>query len=73
MPAAVGSNWYLEHVFRHSTTYLLNGRISFDGVAGFPKDLLLAHFTGLAPEPPRVWNWRIDATYSPWRDWSAPE
>jgi hypothetical protein len=56
VPAAVGSNWFQRHVFNKSLVLLLNPRISFDGKAGFPKDLILACY-GLKPsvEP---WRWQ---------------
>lgn len=56
VPAAVGSNWFRDHVFNRAAVYLLNGRLSFDGKAPYPKDCLLAHY-GETPHV-CVWDWR---------------
>jgi len=55
VPAAVGSNWFAQHVFNKARVLLLNGRISFDGVAPYPKDLILAIY-GEKPGI-EVWRW----------------
>ena len=59
VPASVGSNWFAEHVHNHAHVLLLNGRLSFDGVAPFPKDCILAcyGFHDLKPGYD-VWRWK---------------
>jgi len=57
VPAAVGSNWYRDHVAPFADVYLLNGRLCFDGANLFPKDCLLAHYHG-GPPSLRIWEWR---------------
>jgi phage N-6-adenine-methyltransferase len=42
VPAAVGSNWFADYVDGKALVLLLNGRLSFDGIAPYPKDNLLA-------------------------------
>lgn len=56
VPAAVGSNWFRDYVHERARVYFLNGRISFDGKNGYPKDCLLALFS----ERPgfEIWSWR---------------
>jgi phage N-6-adenine-methyltransferase len=55
VPAAVGSNWFAQHVDGKALVLLLNGRISFDGKAPYPKDCILAVF---GPKPGyEVWSW----------------
>jgi phage N-6-adenine-methyltransferase len=41
IPAAPGSNWWRDFVHQKARVVFLNGRPSFDGKAGFPKDLAL--------------------------------
>lgn len=65
VPASVGSNWFHDHVAPFADTYLLNGRLSFDGKGLYPKDCLLAHYHGAAPSI-CIWDWRYDAVASPW-------
>jgi phage N-6-adenine-methyltransferase len=55
-PAAVGSNWFARHVDGKALVLLLNGRISFDGKAPYPKDTILACY-GLKPGY-AVWRWK---------------
>jgi phage N-6-adenine-methyltransferase len=56
VPAAVGSNWFAQYVDARAAVYLLNGRISFDGLHPFPKDNLLAVY---GPTPRyEVWSWK---------------
>lgn len=56
VPASVGSRWFAEHVHGWARVLALSGRLSFDGIAPFPKDLILAVYG----EPPGfdVWDWR---------------
>lgn len=56
VPAAVGSNWYARHVHEKAMVCFLNGRLSFDGKAPFPKDCLLACY-GLKPGY-ECWRWK---------------
>jgi phage N-6-adenine-methyltransferase len=56
VPAAVGSNWYAQHVHNRALVLLLNGRLSFDGKNPYPKDCLLAVY-GMTPGY-EVWRWR---------------
>ena len=55
VPASVGSNWFLEHVYPRALVIALNPRMSFDGKAPFPKDLILAVY-GRHPGFD-VWRW----------------
>mgnify|MGYP001569823111 CR=1 FL=1 len=56
VPAAVGSNWFRDYVFRVANVIALNGRLSFDGIAPYPKDCMLCLY---GDEPGfDVWNWR---------------
>lgn len=69
VPAAVGSNWYRDHVFPWARTLLLNGRLMFVGQKDpYPKDLILAVFdrtldgwNSEADGGPgcEIWNWRL--------------
>jgi phage N-6-adenine-methyltransferase len=56
VPAAVGANWHAKHVHEKALVLFLNGRISFDGVNGYPKDCCLAVF-GEKPGY-EIWRWR---------------
>lgn len=58
VPASVGSNWFKSHVFNKANVIFLNGRLSFDGIAPFPKDCMLCEF-GHAPGF-EVWDWKKD-------------
>lgn len=69
VPAAVGSNWYCEHVFRHARTLLLNGRLTFVGeTEPYPKDCILGVFDQRLPgfgsvlgPGTEVWRWNDPA------------
>ena len=60
-PASIGSNWFAEHVYPHAFVYALQGRLSFDGIAPYPKDCMLSVFSS-SPRRFRtgfdVWDWR---------------
>mgnify|MGYP001466583790 FL=1 len=58
VPASVGANWFVEHVHHQACVYFLQGRISFDGVSPYPKDLILCAYG----QPPgyAVWRWSED-------------
>lgn len=57
-PAAVGANWFARHVHGKARIYFINGRLSFDGMHPYPKDVVLAVY-GKAPGY-EVWDWRKD-------------
>lgn len=57
VPAAVGSNWFRDHVDTWAHVLLLNGRISFDGKAPYPKDCVLCLY-GPMHQGYEVWDWR---------------
>jgi DNA N-6-adenine-methyltransferase (Dam) len=58
VPAGVGSNWYRDYVDGHAHVLALNGRLSFDGIAPYPKDCLLCLY-GLGVRGGfEVWDWR---------------
>lgn len=55
-PASVGSNWFAQFVHRKAFVIALNGRLSFDGIAPYPKDCMLSCYNfGVGFD---VWNWR---------------
>lgn len=57
VPASIGSNWFARHVHGKALVLGLNGpRLSFDGVAPFPKDLMLCIY-GERPGFD-VWRWK---------------
>lgn len=56
VPAAVGSNWWKAYVHRKARVYFLNGRPSFDGKNGYPKDIALVMW-GEKPGY-QCWRWR---------------
>lgn len=56
VPASVGSNWFRDYVHRRAFVLALNGRLSFDGIAPYPKDLILgAYGWGVGFD---TWDWR---------------
>lgn len=58
-PASIGANWFADHVWGVARVYALQGRLSFDGIAPYPKDCMLSVF---GAEPGfEVWDWRKDA------------
>lgn len=65
VPASVGSNWYRDYIHQQPgvTVLFLNGRPSFDGIAGYPKDCMLVLFDGDSRHDHRtftidVWTWK---------------
>jgi hypothetical protein len=56
VPASVGSNWWADHVHERARVIFPRPRLSFDGVAPYPKDLGLI----LYGEKPgyETWRWR---------------
>lgn len=57
VPAAVGSNWFRDYVDGKAHVLLLNGRLSFDGIAPYPKDCILCLY-GPFRNGYEVWDWR---------------
>lgn len=55
VPAAVGSNWWRDHVHDWAHVLFLNGRVCFDGVAPYPKDCTLCVY-GEKPGYD-IWPW----------------
>jgi hypothetical protein len=66
-PAAVGSNWFRNHVGGAADTHILNGRLCFDGKNVFPKDCILSHFHLNAKGDICIWEWK-KKTF--WRRWN---
>lgn len=59
VPAAVGSNWFRDYVYRADAhTLFLNGRITFEGATDpYPKDLMLVLY-GFGYQGNSIWSWR---------------
>jgi phage N-6-adenine-methyltransferase len=55
-PASIGANWFADHVWGKARVFALQGRLSFDGKAPYPKDCMLSVF-GLRWGF-EVWDWR---------------
>ena len=62
VPAAVGSNWFRDHVHGRALVLALNGRLTFVGsTQNYPKDLILAVYDSNREHMSYqfdVWNWR---------------
>jgi phage N-6-adenine-methyltransferase len=62
VPASVGANWWAKYVHGHSgvKVYFLNGRISFDGKAPYPKDCVLIIYTHSSKQAfgYALWRWQ---------------
>jgi len=61
VPASVGAEWFAKWVFNCARIYFLVGRLSFDGIAPYPKDTILCQYSGNgAIKGPEVelWRWR---------------
>lgn len=57
VPAAVGSNWFAEHVFGQSLVLLIRPRVKFVGAKDvYPKDLILAVY-GCGLTGVDTWRW----------------
>ena len=54
-PSSIGSNWFANHVHGKALVLALQGRISFDGIAPYPKDCILSGY-GFNPIFD-VWKW----------------
>lgn len=64
VPAAVGSNWFRDYVDGKALVLLLNGRLSFDGIAPYPKDCILCLYGAelYGESGYEVWDWRKQIT-----------
>jgi len=60
VPAGVGSNWWRDWVHGKAYVLLMNGRLSFDGVAPYPKDTAILLYDKAYIGGYQVWNWRED-------------
>jgi hypothetical protein len=56
IPASVGTNYFFDYIDGKAAVKFLNPRLSFDGIAPYPKDLLLAVY-GLEPGY-ECWKWK---------------
>lgn len=59
IPAGVGANWWRDWVHDKAHVLLLNGRLSFDGIAPYPKDCALLLYTPMIHGGYEVWTWRM--------------
>ena len=60
VPAAVGSNWFRDHVDGQALVLLLNGRLHFlPGQPAYPKDCLLALYAPEVAPGYEVWTWPL--------------
>lgn len=57
IPAAVGSNWWAEHVHGKARVFLISPRICFDGQNPFPKDCCLLAYKNLPSDVYECWRW----------------
>jgi site-specific DNA-methyltransferase (adenine-specific) len=62
-PASVGANWFAEHIWTscvsgQAMVYALQGRLSFDGKAPYPKDCMLTVWAPGRTSGFDVWDWR---------------
>ncbi len=68
VPASVGANWYRDHVYPHTLTLALNGRVPFipnKPTWLYPKDLMLCLYgmpIGTLPDF-RIWDWKQNVLY----------
>lgn len=59
VPAAVGANWWKEHVENNAYVLFLNGRLTFGGCKDpYPKDCALLLYVPWRATGNQVWNWR---------------
>ena len=58
VPASVGSNWFWSDVWPSAIVHSIHPRISFDGIAPYPKDLILCEFGALLTSEMRRWEWK---------------
>ncbi len=57
-PASVGATWFAEHVHGKAAVVALHGRLSFDGIAPYPKDCMVSVFGSVLQVGFYVWDWR---------------
>ena len=57
-PASIGTNWFADCVHRKAIVLGLSGRLSFDGKAPYPKDLMLSVYAPSGANHFDVWDWR---------------
>jgi len=57
VPAAVGSNWFADHVHHKALVLAIRPRLSFDGVNPYPKDLMLACYGPWVAPGFDCWRW----------------
>jgi hypothetical protein len=58
-PVAI-ANWFRDHIAGRADTYLLSGRLCFDGKNVFPKDCMVSHFHRGAEGRVQIWDWQRD-------------
>jgi phage N-6-adenine-methyltransferase len=61
VPAAVGSNWFIDHVWGKATVNILSPRLCFVGKNSYPKDLMLCVYQKHRPLPRNMflfWKWK---------------
>ena len=61
VPAAVGANWFCNHVDGQARVLLLNGRLAFlpdQPRKNYPKDCVLALFAPEVAPGYEVWTWK---------------
>ena len=58
VPASIGSNWFAKYVYPYAYVYALQGRLSFDGKAPYPKDCMLCMYASFLEPGFTVWDWR---------------
>jgi phage N-6-adenine-methyltransferase len=61
IPAAVGANWFRDHVDGHAMVLVLNGRLAFmpdHPRALYPKDCILALYGPHVMPGYLVWSWK---------------
>ncbi len=58
-PAAVGSNWVRDWVYKRASVRILNGRLKFVGHdTPYPKDCMISIFQKNVYRGIDIWNWR---------------
>ncbi len=59
VPASVGSNWFMDHVYGIADVVALNGRLTFKGCKdAYPKDCILCEFSPATTGQFSVWDWK---------------
>lgn len=62
IPASVGSNWFANHVHNKAARVMfLRPRLSFDGIAPFPKDIILVYYSdplAFKDTAYECWKWK---------------